>query len=191
MGSSRQEAVAAVFAGFRQGRREDVETVRRWTGAILYGGNWRFADPEAAQQEILLELVRMAGAGKIQDPAAFQQLVYTVAKHTCVDLYHRERARSRHEEAAEAGAGAVAPSDPEHELVRRERLDLLRYILQRLPESCRQLWDGVYRARRPAAEIAAELGITVTNLRVRVHRCAERARALVREHSAWPAGGAG
>ncbi len=180
------EEIARVFAGFRQGRPIEVEVVRGWVHAVVRGGNWRFSDPEGVAQETLLALVKLAGSGRIREPGGFQKLVYTVAKNTCVDVYHRERRRDSREVAEEFPDERPGGEEPGEELSQRERLDRLVQIFQRLPEACRQLWDWVYREGCSAAEVANRLSITAGNVRVRVHRCLEKAREIHRELESWP-----
>ena len=155
--------------------------MRDWIGHVLRGGNWRFTDPEGVSQEIVLRLHQLVRSDRVLDPESFQKYVYTVAKHVCVKVYHRERRRAAREqpEPFEADAAPVAgASNPETELEQRERLELVATIFQRLPEPCRDLWDWIYREELAASEIAAKLGTTANNVRVRVHRCLEKARAI-------------
>ena len=176
----RADAIAAVLEGFRVGRAQDVQAVRGWIGHVLRGGNWRFSDPEGVAQEIVLRLHQLVRADRVLDAESFQKFVYTVAKHVCVKIYHRERRRAAREQPeAEPDETPVAGTpDPESELAQRERLELVATIFQRLPGPCRDLWDWVYREELAAPEIAAKLGTTANNVRVRVHRCLEKARAI-------------
>ena len=181
--SARASEIAATFAGFRAGGTAQVRTVRGWTETIVRVGNWRFSDPEGVVQETLLKLVKLAAAGRVEDPESFQKFVYTVARNTCVTVYHRERARARREEPGAEFDEPPTPAEAPGRLEQAERMTLVREILQRLPDGCRRLWDSIYRERRRPDDIAAELGITAVNLRVRVHRCTEKARAIFRERS--------
>jgi RNA polymerase sigma factor (sigma-70 family) len=183
VGSSvrRADTIAAVLEGFRVGRAQDVEAVRGWIGHVLRGGNWRFSDPDGVAQEIALRLHQLVRADRVLDAESFQKFVYTVAKHVCVKVYHRERRRAAREQPAaepDEAPAALGASNPESDLEQRERLELVATIFQRLPEPCRDLWDWVYREELAAAEIAAKLGTTANNVRVRVHRCLEKARAI-------------
>ena len=149
----------------------------------MHGGNWRFADRQAVVQEVLAELVRTVRIRRVVEPGSFLKLVRTVSKNVCVDTYHRERRSATEPLDLERAAGIPAAGDPEGRMRARERLAALSYVLQRLGNPCRDLWTLVYGERLPSAEVARRLGTTDGNVRVRMHRCLERARTIAREHA--------
>jgi len=151
--------------------------------AVVHGGNWRFADRQAVVQEVLAELVRTVRIRRVVEPGSFLKLVRTVSKNVCVDTYHRERRSATEPLDPERAAGIPAAGDPEDRLRARERLSALAYVLQRLGNSCRELWTLVYGDKLSSGEIARRLGTTDGNVRVRMHRCLERARTIAREHA--------
>jgi len=178
-------AIARIHDGFLAGEEEAVLTVQGWIEAIVRGGNWRFADPESLVQEILIQLLEIVRAGKVHSPGGFLKLVRTTARYRSVDAYYAQR-RQRDRESPDAllETRPAREEDPGQRLEHAERADLLIYIFQRLPEACRDLWKRVYHHRQSAAQAAAELGITPNNLRVRLHRCLQRAREIRREYEA-------
>jgi RNA polymerase sigma factor (sigma-70 family) len=180
------DAIAAVHDGFRNSRAADVGAVRDWIQSVVRAGNWHFGDPEAVVQDILVKLIEIVRRGRVQEPGGFQKFVYTVAKNTCVTVYHRERRRRERESSESAADDLPAGTDPHVPMEQRERLEAMVVIYQRLPEACRQLWRWVYGDGFSAAEVAKRLGITVNNVRVRVHRCLEKARGI-RDELARPA----
>ncbi len=172
---------AEVLAGFRTGRPESIEVVRGWVQSAVRGGNWRFHDPEGVTQEVLLTLTRQVRGDRVRQVERFRSYAYSVARRTCVTVYHQER-RSRSVEAPEAGEdAAAATSDPHADVERRERLDMTLLVFQRLPAQCKDLWTSVFIDGLQADAVGRELGISANNVRVRVHRCLERARKLYRE----------
>lgn len=160
-----------------------MDTVRRWIGAVVFGGSWGFEDAEGVVQEILLKLLQIVREERVERAAGFKKFVHTVARYDCVKQLHRERRRTQRELPEVAPEDIAADADPHADLERGERTELLRFVVHGLPDSCRQLWKSVYVERRAAADLAQELGITLNNLRVRVHRCLEKARALYRNAS--------
>jgi len=155
--------------------------VRGWIRAVVHGGSWRFTDPQAVVQDVLAELVRTLRTRPMVEAGSFLKLARTVAKNVCVDTYHRER-RGAAEPLDPESTGAIAGGpDPEGRLRARERLSALAYVLQRLGNSCRELWTLVYGEKLSSGEIAHRLGTTDGNVRVRMHRCLEKARTIARE----------
>ena len=92
------------------------------------------------------KLLWLAREGRVQEGTDFRSFVMTVARHTCTDLYRRERLRG----GVEAPESPAEPPDPrgespEERLEQEERREILKYIVQGLGEDCRQLWSWIYR----------------------------------------------
>ena len=73
---------------------------------------------------------------------------------------------------------AGSSEEAEARALRRERIDALVYVFQKLPEACREIWRRLYSEGAPTEDVASALGISVNNLRVRVHRCLRKAQEL-------------
>ncbi len=175
----------AILNGFLAGDDQAVYLVQGWVDGVVHLGRWRFEDAESVSQEIVMRLVRTVRSGRYQRRSAFKTFVFAVAKYTCVDIYRRERLRSNVE--AEGQARPARPdAGPQSSLEERESLELLKYIVQRLPDECRRLWKWVYGEGLTAAEIGSRLGASAGTIRVRVHRCLEKARGFAAEHPAGP-----
>ena len=111
--------------------------------------------------------------------ASFKGFVMTLARHTVTDLYRRERLRRGVERPGMDADTVAAPGESaEALLVRRERLQILRFVFQALSTECRRMWRFVYGEGLSPSELAARLGISAVNARVRLHRCLERAREI-------------
>ena len=176
-------AIAEIYRRFRDGDDAATHQVRDWTAGVVRGGAWRFVDDEAVIQETLVTLVRLAQEDKISEPGGFQKFVYTVAKRTCVAQCYRDKRRREHEVAEEsAPERAVPPDDTPDGRERRARIEALGFVLQQLSDDCRELWDRIYCRGQSSGEIAGELNITANNVRVRTHRCMEKARTLMRRY---------
>ena len=70
---------------------------------------------------------------------------------------------------------------PEARAIGAERVALLHLAASRLPDGERRLFQALIVQDRPAAEVAAELGITTAAIHVRKHRMVRRLEALARE----------
>lgn len=157
---------------------EALEQVRVWVRRLVRGA-WRFQDPEAVVQEVVLELIGMARDGRIHDGTRFKSFVLTVARHTCIDHHRRERLR-------EAGGSLddlleppqAAEQSAEEAVVAKQRRRMARYVLQSLSEDCRDLLRLTFGEDLPAREVGERLGLTEGNVRVRLHRCLQKARSL-------------
>lgn len=180
-------APADLREAFLLGDPASVETVRKWVWGMVRGGGWRLSDPEAAVQEVVLRLLTLGRSGVIRSDSPFKSFVMMLARHTCTDIYRRERLRGRIEIGGAPVEAHAEPPGAEAAVEREERLQLLRFVYQQLPEECRRLWRLVYSQGLPANEVGQRLGITPNTARVRVHRCLARAREIRSRYLA-PAG---
>jgi RNA polymerase sigma factor (sigma-70 family) len=190
--SSRARESAAVRQGVQANRSDAVAKVRSWIAGMVYGAGWRLEDTEAAIQESTLRVLHLARAGRVRADADFKSFVMTVARHTCTDMFRKERLRARIEAPPlEREPRGSAPGNPERALEAREKREILRYVFQELSEDCRRLWRWVYGRGMPSGEVARRLGITAGNARVRVHRCLEEARTIHGRYLSGALAGAG
>jgi RNA polymerase sigma-70 factor (ECF subfamily) len=170
-----------ILTGFLAGRDDAVHHVEGWVYGVLHLGRWRFEDPESVRQEIVMRLLGTVRSGRYAGRSTFKTFVFAVAKYTCVDLFRRERMRTQVETPERVPAPRPL-GQPHHELVEKENQELLKYILQGLPEECRRLWGWVYGEGLDAAEVARRLDTNPGTVRVRVHRCLQKARAFALQH---------
>jgi RNA polymerase sigma factor (sigma-70 family) len=190
MMSSDYQSASEVLQGVQDDRSEALAIVRTWVASLVYGAGWKLDDPEAAIQEVVLRVVRLSRADRIRRDTDFKAFVRTLARHTLADTYRRERLRDRIERSVPIPNERPAPGrDPEEQFVAQERLRMLRFIYQALPEECRRLWRWVYGEGLSVAQVAAHLGISETNVRVRVHRCLAGARTIRGRFAVAAAGG--
>lgn len=174
-----------ILTGFIAGDAQAVHHVQGWVDGVVHLGRWRFEDPESIRQEVIMRLYGIVRSGRYGKRSTFKTFVFAVAKYTCVDLFRRERLRPR----VETGEQAPVPppiGEPHRALQQREEIELLRYILQGLPEECRRLWRWVYGEGLDAAEVGRRLGVNPGTVRVRVHRCLQKARAFAEQNAGGP-----
>jgi RNA polymerase sigma-70 factor (ECF subfamily) len=171
-----------MFAAFQSGRPEALDSVRGWVAQVVTHPAWRFMDAESVVQDVLLKLLDIARSGGFRGASSFRTFAISVARHTCIDAYRRQRWRERGERRHAASAVPVsADDDPETRHQVQERRELLRYVFQKLPEECRRLWVWVYGQGLAARQVAELLGISESNVRVRTHRCLQKARDIARD----------
>ena len=171
----------AVLSGFLAEDDSALETVRAWVSDLV-GARWSFPDPEAVVQEIVLELLRLARDGRVRRDTGFRSFVLTVARNTCVDHYRRQRLRATVDKDDEFFDTLGDPGpDPEQAARKRERLEQVRFIVQALDPGCRDLLRGFFGEGLEGGEIARRMGISHGNVRVRIHRCLDKARKIRQE----------
>jgi RNA polymerase sigma-70 factor (ECF subfamily) len=159
---------------------------RMFQSAVRITGDRELAD-DACQEAFLI--IRDA-AGRFQplgpDPeAAAVSWIQRIAATCALKLLRSRRRRSHHEQQA----GTTRPESRDHE--GQDALETaLRAELAELPESHRLPLALHYFSGLDYPSIASEVGCSVGNARVRVHRALERLRSrLVRAGTAVTAGG--
>ncbi len=103
-------------------------------------------------------------------------LLYTIARNAQIDYYRRSAKRQTRalEEVAQSPAQEQSLSDC-------EEVDRVLAAMLRLPDAERELLSFVAADDLSYAEIADIVGISLANLKVRVHRARQNLRELLRE----------
>jgi RNA polymerase sigma-70 factor (ECF subfamily) len=134
-------------------------------------------------EDVLVEAMVKAfkAADSLEDPAAFRAWLTTIGKRVCIRLKQRKRADQALSLEGMMEAGAQFPTS--HDVTAEDELELeqtqecVKRAFDTLPEHYRE----VYRMReiegRSADETSRTLGISVANVKARLHR----ARLKVRE----------
>jgi len=170
---------AQLIARLLAGDAAVIAEVRVWIGGAMGRYRGRLGnDFEDLEQEVLLDLLESLDRGKFRGESRLATYVHSYARFKCVD---RLRAQGRRDmvEIEDDAFTALEPS-PLEELASRESEALARQVAAALPEQCRELWEMVadglsYR------EMSAATGLSEGTIRVRVHRCRQRALALRQE----------
>jgi RNA polymerase sigma-70 factor (ECF subfamily) len=169
------EYYEALLAGVRAGDARSLDDLlqramalaRRYSHAVC----GRAPDREDAVQEALIRTFRHAG--QIREPRAFPAWLYRTVRNAC--LLGRRRGPTTPREMALDGeeqgsqAADAAPAVDERLIVGQQR-DVIRRALAALPANYREAvflrdFEGL-----PTRDVARVLGITETNVKVRLHR---------------------
>lgn len=150
-----------------------IASVRGWVVAAVGRYRGRLgAETEDLEQEVLLDLMEALGGGRFRRQSRLETYVHSFARFKCVD---RLRALGRRDmvEIDDEALELDAPS-PLEELAQRESAALAERVVAALPTQCRELWemiaDGLsYR------QMSEATGTSEGAIRVRVHRCRQRA----------------
>lgn len=155
------------------GDLEAFERVRSWIRGALTPYRARLAaDLADVEQEVLLQLTVNLREGRFHGKSSLATYVKTHVHHKSID---RLRALSRRQwiDVEDLDLATPAPSVLDT-MSRAEAVDLALRVLEKMPESCRELWRMLEEGKR-YAEMSRELGIAEGTLRARVLRCRRRA----------------
>jgi RNA polymerase sigma factor (sigma-70 family) len=144
------------------------------------------ADAEAADiaQDAAVEVVR--SIGRLRDPDRFSSWYYGIVLNLCRS-YLRSRAKA-HENSLDLLQGgtqfeaidfASTEPDPADAAIEVEIRDMVLGAVRELPDSLRAPTLLHYFESLTLREIAAALGISVANVKVRLHRARGQLRALL------------
>jgi RNA polymerase sigma-70 factor (ECF subfamily) len=119
----------------------------------------------------------------VRDPSKLQAWIFRIAYNLCQDYFRNQgkAANSGSEEISEETAPAKIPTI-QKELEQGQMRKCVFGLVNRLPESLRSviiLSDVSEFSQREIAEI---LGITVENMKIRLHRARKKLKNLLEEH---------
>jgi RNA polymerase sigma-70 factor (ECF subfamily) len=164
--------VAAALAG---DLRAEGALCRRFAPAVrtFWRRRLRGADAiDEATQDVFLRFVQALRAGQVDEPARIGGFVLGICRNLA-----RERARSqeRRAELFEQFGSALASLADEPQLARYQ-VAQLEDCLSQITQRSRDVIRGSYVDGRSAAELAAQLSMTESNVRVVRHRTIEALR---------------
>lgn len=166
-------------AAFLAGEPMALRQVRAWVSSALGKYRNRLSDElEDVEQDVVLDLMEALAAGKFRAESRLETYVRSYVRFKCID---RLRAKGRRDmvelEEEVAVSDAASPLD---ELTRREAEQLALRVLEALPAGCRELWEMVGKGLS-YQQMSAILGAGEGAIRVRVHRCRQRALEIRRK----------
>lgn len=149
--------------------------------AYLVGLTHDRASADDLLQEAFLKLHNARGSYVSgADPLPW---MYTIAHRTFLDDVRRKK-RARVNATSDGTVPEIATTlegrraaDDEEPVTPHELSQALRGAIDRLPEQQRAAFEMTKLRRRPLADAAAELGITVGAVKLRAHRALQRLRA--------------
>lgn len=135
----------------------------------------RLADKELAAdavQEAVTKAVKASAS--LKDEAKLLPWLYAILRNTIADL---ARKQAREIATAEMPDIAVAPHGEDHE----EVCGCFKPLIGTLPSDYGQIIEAVDLAQKPRETVAKELGISVTNLNVKIHRARNALREAIED----------
>jgi RNA polymerase sigma-70 factor (ECF subfamily) len=168
-------AIAAAPAGAAQA--EESELYRRFAGRVRLYGLRHLRDDAAADdlaQQVLLVTIERLRAGEVRNPDEIGSFILGTSRMLAGSMARKTRRREallalfhapeRYVEPADGGTGDI---------------DAMERCLHGLAERDRRVLLLTFYAEKTSAEIAAELGVTGTVVRVARHRALGRLRDCV------------
>jgi RNA polymerase sigma factor (sigma-70 family) len=149
--------------------RRIARAVCRRGGPGGTGVDWEDIAQEASSRFFAVGIHQYRGHGSAEG------YLYAVVRSTVVQAVRRDTRRRNREETAVRHETAAEPN-PGHALD-------VRTLLAKLPPECARLLEQVYLHGVPYSEIAAELGMLESSVRVKVSRCLRRAMEIAGEDS--------
>jgi len=181
MNPSPQEIAELVVAA-RDGDRSAFDELVRRTSAGTYTLALRLTNNEEDARDVTQEAYLRAyrGLKNYREEAQFTTWLYRITAN-CASTFITTRRRHRHDEMADESQvpDVRAQSDLENAPANSELRDQLEWALAQLPPRLRAVvvLRDVYDL--PHEAIAAELGITVSAAKVRLHRARAKLRSLL------------
>ena len=159
----------------QNGDDEAFAALVRWSAPTALGAARRVtSDPalaEDAAQEAFLRAFR--ALRDYRHESSFKAWIRRIAIHAAIDLMRRRRPESRLPEGAAAGG---------LEEKRHEDADLLRAALASLSPLDREILLAREIEGAPDRDVARRFAMTVTGVRVRIHRARKKLRAAFLEN---------
>jgi RNA polymerase sigma-70 factor, ECF subfamily len=173
------DEVAELVAAAKDGDRGAFDRLVRLTYADTYTLAFRLTGDEEDARDVVQESYLRAyrGLRRFRGDAQFSTWMYRITAN-CATTYLGKRGRHRHEELTDdVPLDQDRPAgNPEANLDARARSDSLQQALRRLPPRLRAVvvLRDVYDL--PHEAIAAELGISESAAKVRLHRARRKLR---------------
>jgi len=140
----------------------------------------RAEDIEDVRQETFRRVLAAVRTGSgVRDPERFGGFVSSVCNNVILEFRRKERRTpSPIWPLPELSDGS---GRADSELLRGEIVDLVRHVLEELPERDRELLRAVFLEERDRAVVCADHGVARDYLRVALHRAKDRFRQRYRE----------
>lgn len=157
----------------RAGDAGVVLEVRGWIrSGLARSHQWRWAEVEDLEQEVLLALLESLDAGRFKGESRLETYVRAFARFKSTDRI-RAAARRAWVDLEDEVLVSDAPN-PLEEFSQREAAAIARQVVESLPEPCRVLWRMIAQGLS-YREMSRLTGLAEGAIRVRAHRCRQRA----------------
>ncbi len=173
------EFLRSYLERLQRGDREAIAALSLAITRFLYRfGGRRLSDPENVKAEIIAAIIqnlkRQAFAG--ENLRQFNAYIRSIVLNSVLKDIDLDR---RYVSEGHPEANEPQTSDSSDAFSNRETVD---FILEKIGAECRDLLTLKFLEELSNAEIATKFGLREGTVRVRIHRCMEGAREVMRRH---------
>ncbi len=180
MDQSDEEVVSQVLAGRQQSFSLLVQRYQRPVYNLMY--RYTRSEQEAADltQDVFLRAYEKLA--RYRPGRSFFSWLYALAHNRATDWYRKNGRRIRQEQVLRSERETPARvSGQEQHLERKEHLQLLEQLLQRLPARTREILLLRYRQERPIREIATIFDCSESAVKMRISRGLQQLQTMMEE----------
>lgn len=164
--------------------RAFAELYKIFINTIYYNVSATLVDKsevEDAVQQVVVSLHK--GISQLKSPYAFHAYLYRITMNVC-NKYNNKAAKQQHSELAEVEHELVDDKNeaPPQALERKERDELIRQYVSKLPEKQRYTVLLYYYYDMPYKDIAKVMGTTVTVVGSNINRAKKNMKRMLEEH---------
>lgn len=175
------EVVNNVYQGSPDGLEQLYRVLRMLAGSLRR--QWGCQDYEDRMHDAFLVVVQAIREGKLREPAALPSYILGIARLT---LCSKIGVRARHERLygslrhwIVSRSGKMTPED---QLAEKERLQIMRSLLESLNEKERQILTRFYLHEQSKEQICREMDLTETQFRLAKSRAKQRLGRIGSQH---------
>ncbi len=171
------ELISRILAGERE---QYAHLVGRYQGVLYRHALGMVLQPDAAADLVQDTFIKAyTSLAQCQDPARFRAWIFRILSNRCRD--HLKNRRQHTVPLEEDTALTLSRDDPGLGVEQRELREAVTLALAQLPETQREAFLLKHVEGRSYEEIAELLEVSVSALKMRVHRARETLQALLRE----------
>lgn len=173
-----QRSDEALLADLASGDRDCAEILsRRYWDAIKRFCSSYLSDPAMAE-DVTQETFAKITSGDATPSGALRPWLYKIARNRCLDILRRHQRSPTHHNRINTGFDAARDTaGPRTRVAREERRELIRQIIESMPEEYRSVLTLKHFEDCSRAEMAEILDISEAAVKGRLVRASEHLRA--------------
>lgn len=138
-------------------------------------------------QECIVKLIDKIDVLQRLSETKRRNYIITAAKHTAISHLRREAAKNgiSYDDWAGDCVGTGLDDDPEALVLHQDEIDQLQYIWEQLDERSKFLLSGRYILELSFDELARDLGVSPSSVRMMLTRAKRAAITLIKKHDEY------